>query len=404
MSNSSDLEVVTVLPWQDDEEALRGIRCSLQDFPLFAWTTPEQIRKVRSPVRIRLDSGGGFHLLGDAGGILHLDNRGRPIGRTPLLNRNGRTVDYVCDTTRHCVLLEQFEDEGRQFNRLRRLDPSGAENWSRVGPTRQTDLDFNNLAGSFSKLLLDEGRALYLSTERHGPDVAEINSETGKVRRTLRQNEGAGVPFLAVGRLYSVFFDPQTNRRGISVLDPSGRVSSQLFDGSEHFAWLVYPFGVDNHSWLYAWRNGRVARLSAQGQIQELGTMDSVAVRALDRMAFTSHVGLDGIVVEGAGATITLSAPSDFRLVHVDGQGRYYLLGGEAPDKPGELRVYSRDGLLESSTSPPENLHAIENRLPTYDAWQVDPQGRVTSTITMPEGVAIVRSRSRSVSDTQQRG
>jgi hypothetical protein len=393
MLNRSDLEVVTVLPWQDDEEALRGLRCSLQDFPLFAWTTSEQIRKVHSPVRIRLDSGGGFHLLGDVSGILHLDSGGRPIGRTPLPNRSGRIVDYACDPTRHCVLLEQFEDGGRQFNRLRRLDSSGVENWSRVGLTRQTDLDFDHLARSFSKLLLDEGRALYLPAERHGPDVAEIDPETGKTQRTLRQKEGAGIPFLANGRLYSVFFDPQTNRRGISVLDPNGRESSQLIDGSEHFAWLVYPFGVDNHSWLYTWRNGRVARLSAQGHIQELGRLDGFAVRALDRLAFTSHAGLDGIVVEGAGATITLSAPSDFRLVHVDGQGRYYLLGSERPDKPGELRVYSSGGLPESSTSPPENLHAIENRLPTYDAWQVDPQGRVTFTITMPEGVAIVRSR-----------
>jgi hypothetical protein len=393
MLNSSDLEVVTVLPWQDDEEELRGIRFSLQDFPLFAWTTPEQIRKVRSPVRIRLDSEGGFHLLGDAGGILHLDNRGRPVGRTPLPDRSGRIVDYARDTARHCVLLEQFEDGGRQFNRLRRLDPSGAESWSRVGPARQTDLDFDNLSGSFSKLLLDEGGALYLPAERHGPDVADIDPETGKVRRTLRQTEGAGVPFLAVGRLYSVFFDPQTNRRGISVLDPSGRVSSELLDGLEHFAWLTYPFGVDNQSWLYVWRNGRVARLSAQGEIQELGAMDSIAVRALDRLAFTSHAGRDGIVVEGGGAKITLSAPSDFRLVHVDDQGCYHLLGGEAPGKPGELRVYSHDGLFESSASPPKNLQAIENRLSTYDAWQVNPKGRVTFTVAMPEGVAIVRSR-----------
>lgn len=391
MLNSSDLEVVTVLPWQDDEEDLRGIRSSLQDFPLFAWTTPEQIRQVRSPVRIRLDS--GFHLLGDAGGILHLDNRGRPVGRTPLPGRSGRIVDYACDAARHCVLLEQFEDGGRQFNRLRRLDPSGAESWSRVGPARQTDLEFNNLAGSFSKLLLDEAGALYLPAERHGPDVADIDPETGKVRRTLRQKEGSGVPFLAAGRLYSVFFDPQTNRRGISMLDPSGRDSSELLGGLEHFAWLIYPFGVDNHSWLYVWRNGRVARLSLQGEIQELDEMDSIAVRALDQLAFTSHAGPDGIVVEGGGAKITLFAPSGFRLVHVDDQGRYHLLGGEAPGKPGELHVYSRDGLLESSASPPENLQAIENRLPTYDAWQVDPQGRVTFTVAMPKGVAIVRSR-----------
>jgi hypothetical protein len=136
-----------------------------------------------------------------------------------------------------------------------------------------------------------------------------------------------------------------------------------------------------------------VAWLSAQGEIQELGAMDGIAVRASDRLAFTSYAGPDGIVVEGGGAKITLSAPSDFRLVHVDDQGRYYLLGGEAPGKPEELYVYSRDGLLESNASPPRNLLAIENRLPTYDAWQVDPQGRVTFTVTMPEGVAIVRSR-----------
>jgi hypothetical protein len=271
------------------------------------------------------------------------------------------------------------------------LDPAGAENWSRVGPARHTNLDFHNLAGSFSKLLLDEGGALYLPAERHGPEVADLDPETGKVRRTLRQKDGSGVPFLAAGRLYSIFFDSQANRRGISVLDPSGRDSSEWLGGPEHFAWLIYPFGVDRDGWLYVWRNGRVARLSLQGEIQELGEMDSVAVRALDRLAFTSHAGPDGIVVQGGGAKITLSAPADCRLVHVDDQGRYYLLGGEAPGSPGVLRVYSRDGLLETSASQPENLPAIENRLPTYDAWQVDLQGRVTFTVAMPEGVAITR-------------
>ena len=57
------LEVVTVLPWQDDEEDPSRNTFQPAGFPLYAWTTPEQNRKVRSPVRIRLDSGGGFHLL-----------------------------------------------------------------------------------------------------------------------------------------------------------------------------------------------------------------------------------------------------------------------------------------------------------------------------------------------------
>lgn len=123
------------------------------------------------------------------------------------------------------------------------------------------------------------------------------------------------------------------------------------------------------------------------------GEIDGVAVRAFDQRIFTSHAGAEGIVVEGGGAPITLSTPSNLRLVHVDEQGRYYMLGGEASGEPAELRVYSRDGLLESSESSPKNLRAIENRLPTYEAWQVDAQGRVTFTVTMPEGVAIVRSR-----------
>jgi hypothetical protein len=138
-----------------------------------------------------------------------------------------------------------------------------------------------------------------------------------------------------------------------------------------------------------------VARVSLSGDIEILGEINGIAVRAIDGSVFTSHRGPDHLVVSGPGTETTVPAPDGFRLVHVDGKRRYHLLGGEAPDSAGELRVHAPDGGLESTGPAPDDLMAIDCRLPTYDAWQVDAEGRVVVPVVTPDGVAVVRLHPR---------
>lgn len=383
-------ELVTVLPWDDERS---GIPSSFTDYPMLAWYTPEHARKVRTPVRVRLDDRGGFHVLGDASPILHLDDSGAPVRRTPLPEGSGRVVDYACDTAGNCVLLEHFENADAQFKRLRALDPDGAERWSRDESTEPSEPDFGGLNGHFTKILY-AGDRLYLPGA-HGRGVAEVDAGTGEVRQILPQRAGAGASFLGGGRLLSVFFDDDSNRRGIAVLDPDGAESVELTGTPEHYAWLVYPFGADRRSRLYVWRNGQVARLSLTGDIEVLGEVNGIAVRTSDGSVFTSRRDAEHVVVSGEEVETRLPAPPELRLVHVDADGRFHLLGGEAPGNAGELRVYSPDGRLESTGPPPEDLATIDCRLPTHTAWQVDAEGRVNIPVVTPDGVAIVRLRRR---------
>ena len=139
-----------------------------------------------------------------------------------------------------------------------------------------------------------------------------------------------------------------------------------------------------------------MARVSLNGEIEIVGAVDGIAVRTADGAVFTSHRDADHVVVSAAGNETTLAAPEGFRLVHVDAERRYHLLGAEAPDSVGEVRVHAADGgQLESVGPAPEDLMAVECRLPTHDAWQVEAGGAVVIPVVTPAGVAVVRLRGR---------
>ena len=350
------VELAALLPW---DEALAPV---LEPYPSFSWSVPEHTRMVRAPVPLRVDREGGLHLLGDAMTILHYDGHGAPLGRTPVPQR---VRDFGCDSAGNCIVLEA--------DRVRALDARGRERWS--------------LTGGYDKVLLHLGH-LYLPDTRGGT-VTEVDAETGEAGRDLSMAPGASAPFLGGGRLLSVVYDEQRNRRGIAALDLDAGAASGLDGDLEHFPWLVYPFGADGASRLYVWSDGQVARITLRGAIEIVGAVDGVAVR--DGAVFTSH-GVDGhVVVSGPDRTVRLDAPSEMRLIHLDTAGRWYLVGGEAPDSAGELRIYSPDGVLESAGPPPEDLAAIDCRVPVHDAWQVDAHGAVLIPVTTPDGLAVVR-------------
>lgn len=349
-------QLVAVLPWDQD------IPSGFTDHPMYSWHMPEHTRSVRAPVRVRLDEEGGFHVLGDASPIVHLDAAGVVRGRTPVA---GRILDYACDAADNCALIEPAGDGDAC---ARALDVEGSERWSR--------------AGRFTKVIA-AGDRLFLA-EPAG--IADADAATGEIRRTLGWL--GGEPFMGGGRLVAVSYDESADRRGIVVLDPDTGAIEKLVGADEHYAWLVHPFGADGQASLFVWRDGQVARVSVDGDVEVLGAVDGIAVR--DRSVFTSRGAGDHVVVVGEGLETPLAA-AGLRLVSVDARGRFHLLGGEGPGTAGELRVYSSDGRLESSGPPPDDLAAIDCRVPLHTAWQVDARGRVTIPVVAPEGVAIVR-------------
>ena len=362
MVDAPATELVTVVPWDDDR---RGIPSRFADHPQFSWHVPEHARRVRMPVPVRLDDAGGLHLLGGGSGILHLDAGGAVQGRTPLPDGAGRILDYACDAAGSCILLG---DDGG----LQRLDATGTELWAADGGVTK---------------VLSAGDRVYA---QRAAGIAEIDGQSGTQLRTLPQRPGAGPVFLGGGRLVSVFFDDERELRGIVAQNPDGE-PAELAGTDELYGWLVHPFGADGRARLYVWRDGQIARVSLDGGIELLGAVDGIAVRAADQSVFTSHHGPDEVVVSWSGGETRLSAPAGFRLVHVDAAGNYHLLGGEEPGSAGELRVHAPDGRLESTGPPPEDLAAIDCRLPVHTAWQVDSEGRITIPVVTPDGVAVVR-------------
>ena len=354
-------ELVALVPWDDEEH---GIPSRFVDHPQFSWGIPEHTRRVRAPVRVRLDPEGGLHLAGDGSGIVHLAEDGWSRGRTRLAGQAGSLTDYACDAQGHCAVLE---DGGR----LRGLDPGGRERWS---------------VEAGSAKVLSTGDRLYLP-ESEG--LAELDAASGSRLRTLRRRAGAGVPILGGGRILSVFFDDERELRGIDVLDPGGGDPNQLAGGEEHYAWLAYPFGADARSRLYSRRDEQVARVALDGAVEVLGAVEGIALAG--GAVYTSRPTAGGVVVAGPDGEATLPAPPGFRLIAVDPGGRYHLMGGEAPDSAGELRTYAADGSLEATAPPPQDLAEIDCRVPVFSAWQVDPEGRVVIPVVTPEGVAVVR-------------
>jgi hypothetical protein len=341
--------VVTLVPWG---EALPE---RFERQPSFDWLVPEHTRSVRAPVPIRLDGAGGVHVLSGADAILHLGSR----TSTPL-PAFARIVDFACDAAGACMVLD---DAGTVHG----LAPDGARRWEQ--------------AVGASRLLFDGDHLLAADTGV----VTVLDPETGVPGGTLAFPAPA---FLGGGTLLAVTYDEERNRRGIVAERLDGEAVAGLAGGLEHYAWLVHPFGADEHARLYVWQDSRVAAIGLDGAIAPLVELTGIAIH--DESVLTSRPAAGGgIVVEGPGVETTLAAPSDARLIYAD--ERYHLLGGEAPDSAGELRIYSAAGELESSGPPPENLADADCRLPDHTAWQISATGEIVIPVPTPEGLAIVR-------------
>lgn len=415
------LEVFAMLPWGDGPDA---IPLALQDHPPFGEVSPEQMRKVRVPVRIRVDARGGVHILSvvasgrPAGAILHLDATGRLAGRTPLGldvgSGHGETtiVDYVVDDEWSCYLLEQvrLQNPTRVRNRLRRCRATGEVLWSREGPRSDDGFDVGELRGRFARLWLDEDSRLFLPATEHAGVIAEIDRATGTVSRLHTSSVFSGAGFLgASGHVVSVLYFPETGRRGIGVFDLASHVATTHVGDLELYGWLTYPVGADAASNLYTWRESAIARVAPDGRVTVVSALDnvtvglsgdivyssvfrqgngkpgSIRVTAYDRQGYRGDAEL--VLPDAAGPS-----SGAWKLIHVDDRRHYHVFGGEQPGEAGTLLTYSDQGALREVRCPPPELLLLESGLEPPAFWDVDRRGRVYLPVLDPRGVTVIRA------------
>jgi hypothetical protein len=430
MQEQFSLEVFITVPWGEGPEAIPEV---LEDYPAFGEMSPEQMRKVRAPVRIRLDTAGGLHALADgparAGGdafVYHFDAGGKLHGWTrvphlaPREAGNSPITDYAVAADENVYLLEQTPPRGTSpaQNWLAKLNRAGEIQWVRAGSSSNEHSDLRTLAGSITRLLVDGHSRLYLTAPNPLEALAEIDVTTGETAHVYGAGEvGSNVFMDEQGIVYYITYFPESRRRGLAIFKPAGGNLRTVVFGRDAYAWLTYPLGVDISSNVYAWKDESVARVSPEGRIEELATINGVALRP-DGVAVSSRLVMrdsHSLTVEveprGPGPSSDTSAKrralhlpeglgarseTDWRLIHIDQHGRYYVFGGEAPGKAGLLLVYSHDGRLEQTTLTHTALLTLESRIENHRLWIVDALGRVYIPVTDSHGLKVLRLLPRS--------
>ncbi|HEV8483542.1 MAG TPA: hypothetical protein VGV87_08345 [Blastocatellia bacterium] len=418
MKSEPTFEVFSSIPWGHRNT---DIPLAIEDYPAYAFASPDQMRKVRTPVRIRLGTQGRLHALADASArpatpfILHLDAAGQVLGKTPLSGNDQDSVeviilDYVVDADTNCYLLEHVRsrEANQSNNRLRMINRDGVPGWSRIGPISEEEFDFHELSGSFHRLLMDGNSCLYLPATRHAGAIAEIDRDTGAVARVHTSEKFSDKLFMNErGTVIYILYFTDLNLRGLGLFNlEEGNVATLVGD-EELYGWLLYAIGVDASPDVYAWRESCVARISFDGRISPIAEFDNIVVRSNDQAVFLSRLRVDGekaLVVQvnrgsalGGPDSLELRLPQDvsgghaWELIHVDEQEQYYVYGGEEPARVGTLLVYESDGSLKETISPPVDLLTLESRLANYSFWQVDSLGRVYITVTDASGLRVVR-------------
>lgn len=418
------LAIFAVAPWGNGPDAIPLV---LEDYPLFGEVSPEQMRKVRAPVRIRLDSRGGVHALAEAplriqnGApvlILHFDAEGKFLGRTALISLDRLDtddlfiLDYAVDADGSCYLLEQISSRqsSQSNNRLQKFGTDGEVQWSRTGPISKEEFDFRELKGTFNRLLTDGRSRLYLPATEHAGAIAEIDRDTGDVAHVYISDKFGGQVFMdKKGAVVYVLYFPDLNRRGLGFFNLAEQKVRFVVGGVEMYGGLLYPIGVDSSSNVYAWNNSAVTRISADGRMDVIAELDNVVARSRDRLVFASRLHSrdeQSPILQvmrysptGESSFQELRLPKElsvrfgagWKLIHVDEQQRYYVFGGEEPGQAGTLLVYSNNGDLEEVSSSPPGLLLVESALENYSFWDVDSFGRIYLPVIDPEGLKIVR-------------
>jgi hypothetical protein len=427
MSSKLTFEIVARGTWGDGPNEIPLV---LENYPSFGYLSSEQMRKIRAPVRIRLNPQGSIHALSDAplrtpdaGPVFidHFNAEGNIIRKTPVLSIDRPNtdelmiLDYVVDAAGNSYLLERIHSRqsNQSINRLRKIKPDGEIQWSRTGPVSDQEFDFNSLKGSFTKLLMDGRSRLYLPATHHTGAIAEIDPATGAVTHVYTSDKFSNQVFMNdLGVISYILYFPDLNRRGIGHFNLADQRFTFFVGGVEIYGALLYPFGVDASSNMYVWNDSAIARISPDGNTHKVAAFDNIVVRPSDGAIFSSrllsgHERSSMVLVErhpaGGGSTRReLQLPEDlsarfpgkgggWKLIQVDEKERYTIFGGEEPGHAGTLLVYSSNGNLEERMTPPPDLLPIESTLENHSFWEVDAHGRVYLPVIAPQGFKVIR-------------
>jgi hypothetical protein len=427
MSSKLTFEIVARGPWGDGPNEIPLV---LENYPLFGYISPGQMRKIRASAQIRLSPQGLIHALADAplrtpgaGTIFihHFNAEGKIIRKTPVLSMDRSDtdelmiLDYAVDAAGNSYLLERVRSlqSNQPINRLRKIKPDGEIQWARTGPVSDHEFDFNSLKGSFTKLLMDGSSRLYLPATHHAGAIAEIDPATGAVARVYSSDKFSNQVFMNErGDVFYILYFPDLNRRGIGRFNLADQRLTSFAGGVELYGLLLYPFGVDDSFNVYVRNNSAIFRISPDGKTHEMAAFDNIVVRSSDDAIFSSRL-LSGnerspmVLVErhsagGGSMRRKLQLPGDlgarfpveggaWKLIHVDEQDRYTIFGGEEPGRAGTLLVYSSNGDLEERITPPPDLLPIESTLENHSFWEIDARGRVYLPVLAPEGFKVIR-------------
>lgn len=216
--------------------------------PQSGWVVPSEVRLVPAAVQVRRDDTGELWV---TNGVERIVRCGIP-GYIKLPGDCARLLDLTVVSDRVYGLLDRV-DHGTRL----RWYSDGGLSWQREG--------------DFGKIMADR-RQVYAS-ERHGPAVYEWDIGTGDLARTLLRSPDVGEPYLADGAFCAVFTDFAGGHRGVELLGRDGTVSRIALTGAEHYAWLVHPIGFDKAYRAYAIRDGEIARITSNGQIEHVGSV-----------------------------------------------------------------------------------------------------------------------------------
>ncbi|HIH44489.1 MAG TPA: hypothetical protein HA257_05270 [Candidatus Methanoperedenaceae archaeon] len=420
MPHSFALEIFISIKWGSGHDEMLPV---LENFPLFGEISAGQMRKVRAQVRIRLDAWDNVHALADAqlpdpdGGeifIYHFNSKGSLYGKT-LLPFNSHEIenltilDYTVDSEESCYLLEQMQS-GEPIIRLRKINKNGDLIWCRTDFTQRDKKISRKLDSNFERLLMDEHYRLFLPATQDTGEIIQIDPVDGTLLNLCKSERSSSNVFLdARGNLVYVLYFPELNRRGFGIFNIAEHKLKTVVAGDELYGWLIYPFGVDSSSNIYVWNENAIARISFGGQVQVMASIDNIVVRSNDGMILSSQiVSIDEKIlavqvkehsISGVLNRAELRLPEKlnpeksgtWKLIHFDERDRYYVFGGEEPGHTGTLLVYSREGDLEETISPPEDLLPIESTLESHSKWGVDSKGRVYMPVINAQGFKVLR-------------
>jgi len=192
--------------------------------------------------------------------------------------------------------------------------------------------------------------------------------------------------------------------------NPSTKTVSHIVGKDEIYGLLGNPMGVDAEGQAYLHGNWSVSQLLKNGELGWTEEISNVVTSSTDgkiflsrcypnqgEVAATSTVYLrifskEGNYIESKQLEIITSAEDGnggWKLIHVSERGNLYIFGGTDSLHQGRLLIYSPEGKLLETKTPPPDLLSIESLL-QYN-WSVDSQGRIYLPVLDPQGVRVIR-------------